>query len=85
MVALAAVCPICVKFVQDDPGHRSIRKPSSFVEFSLHARLIAPNPVVTVRFVGAAGGTGAAGAGWVVACAGLEKSDVPPLLYARTM
>ena len=66
-----------------DPLHRSIRKPSSFGELSLHARVMTPDlgPAVAVRFVGAARGPGAVG---VVASATFEHADVPPLLYART-
>ena len=83
LVALAPTRAICKKPVQLDPLHRSIRKPSSFGELSLHARVMTPDlgPAVAVRFVGAAGGPGAGG---VVASATFENADVPPLLYART-
>ena len=83
MVASAMVCPISAKFVHDGPMHRSIWKPTSFVELSLHARPITPVPglAVAVRLVGAAGGPAV---GWVVACAMFEDPKVPSLLYART-
>ena len=63
---LAPTLATSAKLVQVEPAQRSIEKPSSFEEASVHERLIwLDQTVVAARLVGAAGGGGKG----VVACA----------------
>src|SRR5688572_21338877 len=81
VVAFAAPCAISAKVVQLTPVQRSILKPLSFVEVSVHARAISVlDDAVAVRLVGAVGGD----KDGVVAFAMFEYADVALALNAWT-